>query len=284
MCGTPVYVFNFEDITAEINKRIETSESEKRYKSIINNVSEYIFSSEFDENGKSISCYHSPQCIEITGYSPEDFYSNDKLWFQMIYPDDIAQVQESIKQLINTKKGSCLEHRIIDKFGNIRWIANTSNVVCDENGTIRRIDGFLLDITQRKELMDNYKKYLTAVENSPASVIITDSSGVIEYVNRKFEKLTGYSKNEAIGKKPNILKSGKMQNEQYENLWKIISSGSEWQGIFNNKKKSGELYWEHASISGIKNENGIITDYIAVKEDITEIIETTRALEILRPD
>lgn len=123
---------------------------------------------------------------------------------------------------------------------------------------------------ERKRIEENTLKLSKAIEQSPSSIVITDIDGNIEYVNPKFTEVTGYSLNEVIGKTPGILKSGIHDKSFYENLWKTILSGSDWRGEFLNKKKSGETYWEEAVISPIFNENGEITHFIAVKEDITE--------------
>ncbi|MFQ5713561.1 MAG: PAS domain-containing sensor histidine kinase [Candidatus Scalinduaceae bacterium] len=130
--------------------------------------------------------------------------------------------------------------------------------------------GIIRDITKRKKAEEQIHKLSHAIEQSPSTVLITDTEGNIEYVNPKFTQLTGYTFEEAIGKNPRILKSGKTPPDEYERLWKIITSGGEWRGEFCNKKKNKELYWESASISPIKNSEGIITHFIAVKENITE--------------
>ena len=115
------------------------------------------------------------------------------------------------------------------------------------------------------------KRFSSIVVNqSPASIIITDTNGNIEYVNPKFTSLTGYTAEEVKGKNSRILKSGHTKPEEYELLWKTITAGKEWRGEFLNKKKNGELYWEMVSISTIKNNQGEITHYLALKEDITK--------------
>lgn len=119
-----------------------------------------------------------------------------------------------------------------------------------------------------------------AVEQSPSTVMITDAKGNIEYVNPKFVQLTGYTYKELIGQNLRTLKSGKTPSEEYERLWNIITSGNEWRGEICNKKKNGELYWESASISSIKNQEGVITHFIAVYEDITERKKIEEELKI----
>ena len=125
-------------------------------------------------------------------------------------------------------------------------------------------------ISERKRAEGELRKLSRAVEQSPASIVITDPSGAIEYVNPKFVQLTGYSLEEAKGQNPRILKSGEKPSEEYKQLWDLITSGNEWRGEFHNKKKNGELYWEFAVISPIRDEQGTTTHYLAVKEDITE--------------
>ncbi|HEY6837980.1 MAG TPA: response regulator, partial [Geobacteraceae bacterium] len=113
------------------------------------------------------------------------------------------------------------------------------------------------------------RKFSLAVEQSPLSIVITDSSGTIEFVNPKFTQMTGYEPAEVVGRNTRILKSGETPPETYENLWSTITSGNVWEGEFHNRKKTGELFWEAATISPLKNSEGIITHFIALKEDIT---------------
>jgi len=131
-------------------------------------------------------------------------------------------------------------------------------------------DSLIKLIEERKQASEDILKLSKAVEQNPASIVITDTNGDIEYVNPKFCNLTGYTKEEAIGKNPRILKSDNTPAEYFTKLWKTILSGNEWRGELQNKKKNGELYWESALISPIINERQEITHFIAIKEDITE--------------
>ena len=125
------------------------------------------------------------------------------------------------------------------------------------------------DITERINAEAESRKLSFAVEQSPSTIVITNVKGEIEYVNPKFTELTGYTLSEASGKNPRILKSGITTDEQYKILWSTISSGRVWEGEFCNKKKNGEFYWESAKISPILDESGQISNYVAIKEDIT---------------
>jgi PAS domain S-box-containing protein len=132
------------------------------------------------------------------------------------------------------------------------------------------VGGIIRDITAQKAAQEEILKLSKGIEQSPASVVITDIQGNIEYVNAKFCSLTGYALEEVIGKNPRILKSTEDNVTDYAALWNTVLAGEEWRGEFYNRKKSGELYYEWASISPIKNEAGTIIHFIAVKEDITD--------------
>ena len=119
------------------------------------------------------------------------------------------------------------------------------------------------------DALERLRKLSRAVEQSPSSVIITDTDGSIEYVNPKFTQVTGYSSDEVLGMNPRILKSGALSPEVYREMWNTITAGREWRGELHNRKKDGELFWEFASISPIFDERARITHFVAVKEDIT---------------
>ena len=128
----------------------------------------------------------------------------------------------------------------------------------------------LRDITKRKEIEGQLQKLSQAVEQSPASVVITSRDGTIEYVNPRFVEMTGYTLDEAVGRNPRILNTGVHDDVFYENLWNTVLAGDLWQGDFCNRKKNGETYWEHALIAPVRGATGEITHFVAIKEDITE--------------
>ncbi len=137
----------------------------------------------------------------------------------------------------------------------------------------------LEDVTARRRAEAQLRKLSRAVESSPSSVVITSLDGTIEYVNSKFCQVTGYSRQEALGQNPRLLKSGHQSEAVYQKLWQAISQGGEWRGELLNKKKNGELYWEMASISAVTDERGEVTHYVGVKEDITEAKRAAEELQ-----
>jgi len=134
------------------------------------------------------------------------------------------------------------------------------------------------DVTQRKLAEMEVKKLSYGIEQSPVMVIITDTEGLIEYINPKFSEITGYTSDEVLGKTPRILKSGRQSEHFYKLLWDTIKSGEIWKGEMLNRKKSGETYWESALISPMKDDAGNIRNFIAIKEDITERKKAEEAL------
>ncbi|MFA7289761.1 MAG: response regulator [Melioribacteraceae bacterium] len=156
------------------------------------------------------------------------------------------------------------------KLGVLDYIVKSPDIFFDmahiAERTLREWD----NIVEKRNIEDRLRKLSTAVEQSKVINVITDTHGLIEYVNPIFETITGYKSNEAIGVTPGILKSGKTERAVYDDLWQTITAGYEWKGELLNKRKNGELYWESASISPIMDETGRITNFLKVSEDINE--------------
>ncbi|WP_127476857.1 EAL domain-containing protein [Sulfurivermis fontis] len=159
------------------------------------------------------------------------------------------------------------EHVLAD--GSHRLYELEATPLLDANGGFGGIIETSRDITDRVQAEERLRKLSQAVEQSPVSVIITDIDGAIEYVNPKFEEVTGYCLDEVRGSNPRLLKSGYTAQSEYRVLWETIKRGEIWRGEFLNRRKNGELFWEYASISPIRNAQGEIDHFLAVKEDIT---------------
>ena len=127
---------------------------------------------------------------------------------------------------------------------------------------------------------DKLLKYFMAIEQSGNTIIITDTDGIIEYANPRFTELTGYALEEVLGQTPRILKSGEHSKEFYQEMWDTIQDGQIWRGEIHNQKKDGSLFWESATIAPVLNHRGKIANFVAVKEDITQIKETQEALSL----
>ena len=206
---------------------------------------------------------------EITGYPEEEIRENT--FHNITFPEDISMQNRARKKVLDGENSSyTIEKRYVKKDRSTIWVNLTVTLIRESCGKPKYFISIIDDITQRKKDDEKMRKLSHATEYSSASVVITDNEGNVEYSNPRFTELTGYSPEEIIGKNPRILKSDKTPPETYIELWKTISSGNEWKGEFCNRRKNGELYWESASISPVKDDENNVTHFIAVKEDITE--------------
>lgn len=211
------------------------------------------------------------KALDVTGFIEQEVAG--KFWPGIFIPEYLRG--DSVKFLQNLMESgpeitAYYENSIYTRNMYLRDIKWTNTVLSDDSGKPVGLICAGEDITDTREIQEQLAKLSTGIEQSPASIVITDTAGNITYVNPKFCDVTGYTREEALGENPRMLKSGDWPKERYAELWATILSGREWHGEFHNKKKNGELFWESASISPIKNDNGDIISFIAVKEDITE--------------
>ncbi|HLY19039.1 MAG TPA: PAS domain S-box protein [Bryobacteraceae bacterium] len=214
--------------------------------------------------------------LEFTGYTRQQ--ALDEGWLAAVHPDEVHQ-RSATQQAVEAHRPFETGYRLRRADGEYRWMLDQGAPQFDAQGDFCGYVGVAVDITERKRAEDKLRWLFKAVEQSPATVVITDLTGTIEYVNPKFTEVTGYSFEEAIGQNPRMLKSGETHSGEYRKLWETIRTG-EWRGEFHNRRKNGELYWEAASISPIRDETGKPTHYIAVKEDITERKRMEAALRV----
>jgi PAS domain S-box-containing protein len=166
-----------------------------------------------------------------------------------------------------------------DKEGDQLWLDTTIIPSLDDNNEVEQYISVRHDVTSIKKAQNELKMLRRAIEFSPTSIVITKTDGTIEYVNKKFSEVSGYSFDEAVGGSPNMLKTDYHRKEFYDDMWKTIKSGNIWKGQFRNKRKNGDFYWENASIAPIFNTEGEITHYVALKEDISSAKLAEDALE-----
>jgi PAS domain S-box-containing protein len=255
------------DITERKNAEEELKKSEAWLSIILSTVRDGFW----DYNAKTGKFLNSPNWVNNLGYPKNSSYSSDDIR-EKVHPDDLTIYDSVFKKALNGSLSTVeCEFRIMTRFGRYIWVRYEGKVAeWDKDGTPIRFIGTNLDITEKKQKDIRIRNLKSAVDQSPASILITDIKGNLVYVNDTFISVTGYQSDEVLGKTPRLFKSGKTSDSKYQTLWNTISSGNIWHGEFLNKKKSGELYWESASISPIKDEQGDITNYLAVKEDITE--------------
>jgi len=205
---------------------------------------------------------------QMMGYSPEEIYSKSTRLFYLS--------QDAFERFGRAAYPRFVEGKIFNTETEFRRKDGSSFAVNITGGAIDPADlsigsiWVFEDISERKFVNDRLRKLSQAVEQSPVTIVITDTQGTIEFVNPKFTHLTGYTAEEALGRNPRILQSGQTLPEVYVNLWSTIKAGNVWEGEFLNRSKDGTLFWEHATISPLRDSIGIITHFLAVKEDVTE--------------
>ncbi len=256
----------YEDITER--KRVEKDLQLAQFS--LEHASDAIIWSDSQSN----FVYANAAACRSFGYSREELLS-------LSVPDLNPHVREenwgAFWEQIKTQGSITFESQNITKQGRVFPVELTVNYL-DFDGQEYSF-AFARDITERKRTEERLRKLSSAVEQSPASVVITDVQGNIEYVNPKFTQLTGYIPEEAIGQNPRMLQSGMHAVAMYRELWETVLSGREWRGEFANRKKNGEIFWESASIVPIKDSAGKITHLLAVKEDISERKRAEEALK-----
>ncbi|MBE0617127.1 MAG: PAS domain S-box protein, partial [Proteobacteria bacterium] len=226
--------------------------------------------------GEDRWAYVAPQVTRVLGYDPEE-WQGIAFWTERLHPDDRDWATEYCSTCTARGEDHTFEYRFRTKAGSYVWLRDVVSV--EAGGGSHVLRGYLIDITKAKRLEEELRTLSRAVEQSPAAVVITDPDGAIEYVNPKFSELTGYRAEEARGQNPRLLKAGTQPDSLYAELWQTITAGETWRGELHNRKKSGELYWEFASISPILDSAGAVTHFLAVKEDVTERKRTERELQ-----
>lgn len=266
---------SMKDITQRKLSEIALIESEERLRILAEKTGTIVY----DRDLINHIVHREGAIEEVLGYTREELNNFEKDQLEnMIDEKDKEQYLKNIKDILKVPGSYSLNYKLRHKNGKFIFIEDNGIVLLDESGNPVRILGSMRDVTLKKLAEDELRKLSHAVEQSQVSIVITNKEGIIEYVNPKFCDVTGYTYEEAIGQNPRILKSGEWASETYTGMWSDLASGRGWTGIFHNKKKNGELFWESAHISPIKDFSGEITHYIAVKEDITEKVKNEEQL------
>ncbi|TAN44110.1 MAG: EAL domain-containing protein [Nitrospirae bacterium] len=223
----------------------------------------------------------SDEIYRIFGLKPQEFGATYEAFLSHVHPDDRETLKNAVNDAISVRSPYEMYHRIIQPDKSERIVHEQGRVIFDKNDKPSRMVGTVQDVTELKRTEREMKKLLSVIEESINVVIITGFDGSIEYVNKMFENVTGYSKAEAMGQNPRILSSGETAPSQYEGLWQTITAGKTWRGIFKNRKKNGEHYWGNGIISPIRDERGNITHFMAIQEDITDKMQVTEQAQYL---
>ncbi|HYD30692.1 MAG TPA: diguanylate cyclase [Azospirillaceae bacterium] len=196
---------------------------------------------------------------DLVGVSSTTFFS----------PEEAADHERIDQSVLNSCKRMTYEGMVREVDGTDHYVIFHKAIFNRSDGSPGGILGAFMDITDHKRAEERMAALLKALEYSPSSIVITDVSGAIQYVNSRFTAVTGYDPQEVIGKNSSLLKSGLTPIDTYNSLWSTITKGKVWHGEFRNRAKSGKMYWERADIAPILSQDGQVVSYVAIKEDIT---------------
>jgi diguanylate cyclase (GGDEF)-like protein/PAS domain S-box-containing protein len=219
----------------------------------------------------------------ILGYDRYRFLSGELRYADLIHPDDLPRVVQEVTDAV-TKSLESFAHepyRVRRGDGRYIWVEDKTKVEYDEQGRAVHFIGFISDITERLEAQKRLELHALIFENASEAIVITDAENRIIAVNPAFEKITGYTAEEAIGQNPRILKSGEHDSFFYEKMWEALLERDEWQGEVVNLTKYGDRYVAWLSIRVIRDASGKVTNYLALQTDITDLVAMRDKLETL---
>jgi diguanylate cyclase (GGDEF)-like protein/PAS domain S-box-containing protein len=271
-----ILLFGTALITTQLRQRRVTDQLARReilYRATFNQAAIGIAHSDF--NGRPIRANN--KLCDMLGYTEAEL---KKLSFrELTYSPDRPAVLTRDRLLAPDGPPSLeLEKRYLRKDGQPIWVMVSVSLVRDPQDKPDYLITVVQDVSTRKFAEERLRKLVHAIEQSPAQTVITDVDGRVEYVNPKFTTVSGYALPELVGKTLAAIRSGITPLAVYQDMWQTILSGREWRGEIQNRKKNGELYWEYEVISPLKDEQGAISNFIAVKEDITERRELEQRL------
>ncbi len=273
MEGEPVRLMGtVSDISERKLMERALRESERHFRLLADNVSDVIWT--MDATGRFT--YISPSIQLLLGYSVEEALS--LTMEQMLATTSATLAHQTLDEVIpkmqsGERVSETLELNFTRKDGSTVWCDVSCSGMFDSSGGFVGIVGVSHDITERKQAIESQMRLVTALEQAEEIIVITDMQGTIFYVNPAFERITGYTRQEAIGQNPRILKSGRQCAAFYQQMWDTLTRGEVWRGRLTNKRKDGSFYQEDAIISPVRDGMGHIVNYIALKLDVTHQLE-----------
>jgi two-component system cell cycle sensor histidine kinase/response regulator CckA len=253
-----------EKMLLEKEKIVEAlQDSEKRYRRLFESAKDGILILDA-ETGKVVDV--NPFLMQLLGY-PYSALFGKYIWEIGVFKD-IAASKEAFVALQENEYIRYEDLPLETRDGQPIAVEFVSNVYLVDRRKVIQCN--IRDITARKRAEAERNRLMAAIEQAAEAIVMTDAQGKIQFVNPAFERTTGYSREDAVGKNPSILRSGKQDEPFYRNLWETISGGGIWEGRMVNKRKDGTFYTEESTISPIRDSSGRIVNYVAVKRDITE--------------
>ena len=270
-------ILGFQAIARNIQERKRTDEalreSEARYRGLFEKSPIGIYRTTPD--GEILDA--NPALLAMLGYASLDELRRRNLedtGFEPEYPR--ARFEEAIRRDGHVRG---IEARWKRKDGEVLVVRENALAIRGSDGKVLFYEGAVEDVTERTRAEEARRRLAAAVDQASEAVVVTDAAGAIEYVNPAFERITGYTRDEAIGRNPRLLKSGRHDERFYRELWGTIIAGKPWKGRLVDRRKDGTFYEEEATISPVRDEHGVISNFVAVARDVTHEVALQQQLD-----
>jgi diguanylate cyclase (GGDEF)-like protein/PAS domain S-box-containing protein len=256
---------NFNDLLETVGMReLALKESETRFKALADNASALIWMSGTDKLGN----YFNKVWLEFTGRSIVQELGNG--WAQSVHPDDFQRCQDTYVSAFDARQKFSMDYRLRRYDGEYRWLTDHGVPRYDDQGIFLGYIATCIDITERKQMESSLRLTASVFAYAHEGISIADAMGHIIDVNQAFTRITGYSREEVIGKNPRILQSGRQSNEFYVQMWRELLETGHWTGEIWNKHKSGENYPENLTLSAVRDEQGKVQQFVSLFADISQ--------------
>ncbi len=268
---------NVRDITERKQAEKDLKESKRALSTLLSNLPGMAYRCKNDRDWTMELV--SEGCFPLTGYQPSDLLDSARVTYgQIIHPDDRDVVWQQVQNSLSGRQPFQITYRIITAGNKIKWVWEQGQGLYDDNGNVTALEGFISDITERLQAEQNRIQLETAVEQADEIIFIADTMGRFTYVNPAFERLTGFSRKETIGRHSQMLQGEKNAESFYEDMIEAVRRGDVWKGHIVNTKKDGSRFEVQATISPIKNTQGEITHFVCVERDVTNEMNMERQL------
>jgi diguanylate cyclase (GGDEF)-like protein/PAS domain S-box-containing protein len=272
---------NAENQLENLNKSLEQKVSERtsallKINEQLNNNKKHLIEAQkiarmgsWEWNIKSDIINWSEEVYKIFEIDPVNFEATFDNYQLFVHKDDLSLLNDKVTMAMKNLEPYELEHRVVTPNGNIKFVYAKGKIKVDEEGNPTHLFGIVQDITDKKRIEAEIQMLSDAIEESINIIFITDKTGSLIYVNKSFETVTGYLRNEILGQNPRLFSTGHASIETYKSLWETIQSGNTWHGELKNKKKNGEIFWVNSTILPIRSETGDVIKFMAIQEDIS---------------
>lgn len=226
--------------------------------------------------------YASPNVEQVFGYTKDEMTSRNFSFKEVVHPEDFKRIEKSVQNHLDSGHSSWEQrYRLLNRDGDYRWVYDFSVTEQEINGKNKLIRGYLIDETRRVTDEEQLKQAASVFRYAREGIMLTDKDGCLIDVNKAFTQITGYARDEIIGQNPRLLQSGRHDRKFYQNMWKQLADKGYWSGEIWNRRRNGEIFAELLTISAVRDENGSISNYVALFSDITSLKEHESQLEHL---